>query len=171
LRRQPDVLRVVAELNRVLIESQGDSRFVTAVCGVLDPGSGRFEYVKCGHNPPLLLGPGGRREPLERGGAALGLLPELAFVAGSVTLGAGELLALYTDGVVEPSDAQESEFGIGRLEDLLRRGADLPASVAVQSVVDATRSFSGRDDFSDDFTLVVLKRNLVPAPDGRAGAC
>ena len=158
VRRQGDLGRVAAQLNRVVLESRDAARFVTAACGVLDPASGRLTYVNCGHNPPLLLrGPGGR-DPLRGGGPALGLFEDGPFEVGTATLGPGDSLVLYTDGVVEPADSREEEFGIDRLEDAVRAAADRPAAEALRSVIDATRAFSGRDEYDDDFTLVVVRR-------------
>jgi hypothetical protein len=68
MRRHAEVLAVAAQLNRVVMESRDTSRFVTAVCGVLEQRSGRFTYVNCGHNPPLLLRASGGAETLQKGG-------------------------------------------------------------------------------------------------------
>lgn len=158
LRKRDSVPAAVRAVERVLIESQGGSRFVTAVCGILDPPSGRLEYVNCGHNPPLLVRPHGAHELLERGGPALGLGIGGAFEAGCVSLARGDLLALYTDGVVEPAGPGEEEFGQERLLQVLRLSAARPAGDAVVAVVEATRRFSRRESYEDDFTLVVVKR-------------
>jgi phosphoserine phosphatase RsbU/P len=158
LRRQGEIGALMQALNRLLLEAQGDSRFVTAVYGSLEPASGRLTYVNCGHNPPLLLRADGGTEQLDQGGLALGMLSDPSFVPASVTLRAGDVLALYTDGVVEPADSSETEFGVERLREVLSRGAAQTAAASVQAVVDATRSFSERDHYDDDFTLVVVKR-------------
>jgi sigma-B regulation protein RsbU (phosphoserine phosphatase) len=167
LRREGSAPGVAGEMNRLLLEVTGASRFVTAVYGVLDPASGRFSYVNCGHNPPLVLGAGGRRELLETGGPALGLLATATFAAGEVRLAAGEVLALYTDGVVEPADAHDVEFGFDRLESRLRAGMGLPAGDIVLSVVEATRAWAACKGHADDFTLVVVKRVAPPNSAGR----
>jgi serine phosphatase RsbU (regulator of sigma subunit) len=65
---------------------------------------------------------------------------------------------LYTDGVVEPTDEHEQEFGTHRLETAVRSVARRPAAEALRAVIDATRAFAGRDRYDDDFTLVVVKR-------------
>jgi sigma-B regulation protein RsbU (phosphoserine phosphatase) len=153
------IIAAMESVNRVLLESQGGSRFVTAVCGVLEPSSGRLDYVNCGHNPPLLLRSGGAQEVLDCGGPALGLGVGGGFEAGSVVIARGDLLALYTDGVVEPADAGAEEFGQDRLLDVLRRSFSRPAGDLVLAVVEATRRFSGREHYDDDFTMVVVKRN------------
>lgn len=160
LRRRPARPALMQALNRLLLEPREEARFVTAVFGSLQPGSGRLGYVNCGHNPPLLLRADGRAERLDCGGMALGMLPDAGFVSGSVHLRPGDTLALYTDGVVEPTGAGDEEFGVGRLHDVLKgRGAGRSAAETVLAVVEATRAFTGRDRYDDDFTLVVVKRD------------
>ena len=158
IRRHAEMPAVAAQLNRVVLESRDASRFVTAVCGVLDVASGRFTYVNCGHNPPLLLRASSGAESLQEGGSALGLFAEGDFEAGTVRLDPGDSLVLYTDGVVEPTDDDDREFGVERLEATVRGAIGRPATEALRAVIDATRAFSGHDDYDDDFTLVVVKR-------------
>jgi len=165
LRRQADLAAVAAQLNRVVMESRDASRFVTAVYGVLEQASGRFDYVNCGHNPPLLLRASGAEELLGQGGPALGIFVGDGFEAGSARLDAGDTLVLFTDGVVEPTDARDVEFGAARLAEAVRGAAGRPAEDALQAVVEATRAHSGRNEYDDDFTLVVVRRT-TPAPAG-----
>jgi sigma-B regulation protein RsbU (phosphoserine phosphatase) len=158
LRRRRDVHDALVDVNQTLLEAQTSVHFVTAVCGVLEPPSGGFAYVNCGHNPPLLLRAGGGCESLDVGGPALGLLPDQRYEQGFVALRPGDVLCLFTDGVVEPMDATDEEFGPERLEAVLRTTASLSARDSVEAVLEATRRFSGREAYDDDFTLVVLKR-------------
>jgi phosphoserine phosphatase RsbU/P len=155
--RRARLTAVAAELNAAMLELRDASRYVTAVCAVLEDG-GRVRYVNCGHNPPLLLRAGGGHETLRRGGAALGLFPGERFREGAVRLEPGDSLVLYTDGVVEPTDEHDTEFGTDRLEAAVRSAAGRPAAHALGAVIEATRRFSGRDRYDDDFTLVVVKR-------------
>jgi sigma-B regulation protein RsbU (phosphoserine phosphatase) len=161
MRRRARLPAVAAQLNDVVLEFRDAARFVTAVCAVLEAATGRLTYVNCGHNPPLLLRGGGGRETLRRGGAALGLFAGERFRAGTVSLEPGDSLVLYTDGVVEPADAHDAEFGVERLEAAIRAVPGRPASEALRSVIDAIRAFSGRDRYDDDFTLVVVRRNAA----------
>ena len=169
LRSQADLLAVVEEIDRVLLECQGGAHYVTAVYGVLDPRTGRFRYVNCGHNPPLLLRAGGGSVLLDRGGTALGLPLGRDFESGVVEIRPGDTLALYTDGVVEPADGPE-EFGPARLEAVLRGAEGRTAEEIVREVVSATRAFARREAYEDDFTLVVLKRlgETLPGARGKA---
>jgi sigma-B regulation protein RsbU (phosphoserine phosphatase) len=156
LRRQRSLPAAVDEVGRILLESMDLSRFVTTVCGVLDPAVGTFTYVNCGHNPPLLLRARGLSERLDVGGTALGFGTPRAEAA-TVSLASGDTLVLYTDGVVEPTNTGEEEFGVARLETVVRDHAGAPAAALVDRVVDAARRFSGKHEFDDDVTLVVVK--------------
>jgi sigma-B regulation protein RsbU (phosphoserine phosphatase) len=158
LRRETEAADVMRGVNRLLCESSDAARFVTAVYGTLHADSGRFAYVNCGHNPPILLASGGAPARLDPGGPALGLLPDADFEPGSVTLDPGGTLALYTDGVVEVTDDGGTEYGAPRLERALRRSIGSPARDVIRAVVDDTRSHSGREGYDDDFTLLVVKR-------------
>ena len=162
LRSGDDLLSVVEEVDRVLLESMDRSRFVTAVFGVLDPGSGGFAYVNCGHNPPLVLRAGGGSDLLDRGRPALGMLGTWRAETGLARLDAGDMLVLYTDGVVELMAPDQVEFGVERLTGVLRESAGLPAEQIVTAVVESTRAYAGRVGYEDDFTLVVLKRGPGP---------
>ena len=160
MRRRARLTAVAAQLNDAVLELRDASRYVTAVCAVLEDG-GRVRYVNCGHNPPLLLRGAGGGEMLRRGGAALGLFAGERFREGTVRLEPGDTLVLYTDGVVDPTDDQDVEFGTGRLEAAVRAVADRPATEALRAVIEATQAFSGRDRYDDDFTLVVVKRDAA----------
>ncbi len=161
IRRRASLPALAARLNGAVLEFRDAARFVTAVCAVLEATSGRVTYVNCGHNPPLLLRARGGRETLRCGGAALGLFARGRYKAGTVDLEPGDTLVLYTDGVVEPVDAHDAEFGVERLDAAIRAVAGRPASEALRSVIEATQAFSGRDRYDDDFTLVVLRRNAT----------
>jgi len=158
LRRTGEIAAAVEVMDRILLDSMDVSRFVTAVYGELDPARGTFTYVNCGHNPPLLFGTNGRREVLDCGRRALGMMDGEPFQPATVTLHPGDTLALYTDGVVELTDADWAEYGVERLEGLLRASASRPAREMIDAVVAATRAFTGRSSYDDDFTLVVVKR-------------
>jgi sigma-B regulation protein RsbU (phosphoserine phosphatase) len=151
---------VMSAVNFLLWESTSDSQFVTAVYGVLDPATGRFTYTNCGHNPPLLIRLDGSHVELGTGGPALGVFKDAQYEEAIVNFHQGDALVLYTDGVIEAANADGKEFGTRRLEQTLRGATDLATRKMIRAIMDATRTFSGTDTYSDDFTLVVVKRDL-----------
>jgi phosphoserine phosphatase RsbU/P len=153
-------------LNRILLDSMDTSRFVTAFYGLLEPRTGEISFANCGHNPPLLLRASGARQLLVSGGPALGMWHGAAFAPGAASVEPGDILVLYTDGVIEVMNPSGEMFGTERLEAVIRgRAADRAASL-VEAVVDATRAFAGRAGYEDDFTLVILRRDAGPAGAG-----
>jgi len=158
---------VAGRLNRILLDSMDASRFVTAFYGLLEPGTGAINFTNCGHNPPLLLRAAGECDLLASGGPALGMWRAATFVPGAATVWPGDILVLYTDGVVESMNAAGEMFGVDRLEAVMRSRRRATSRDLVEAVVDATRAFAGREGYEDDFTLVIIRREDVAA--GRAG--
>jgi phosphoserine phosphatase RsbU/P len=149
---------IAGRLNRILLDSMDASRFVTAFYGLLEPGTGGLGFANCGHNPPLLLRAGGSLDVLASGGPALGMWPGAAFKRGDVSLRPGDILVLYTDGVVEVMNAAGEMFGVERLEEVIRRRPGESSRNLIEAVVEATRAFAGRAGYDDDFTLVIIRR-------------
>jgi serine phosphatase RsbU (regulator of sigma subunit) len=54
--------------------------------------------------------------------------------------------------------AEDDEFGVARLEQVLRATASEGAAHAISAVVNATQSHAGRSDYDDDFTLAIVRR-------------
>jgi len=157
VRTDEDLPRVMRTVNELLLESIGQTAFVTAVYGVLDPASGGFVYSNCGHNPPVLLRAAGEVKRLVSGGPALGVFRDAGFDAETVDLRPGDMLALYTDGVIEVMNDTEEEFGEERLHSLLRNSMHLPAGQILRAVVAETRRHAANESYSDDFTIVMVK--------------
>ena len=154
---------MASRLNRILLDSMDASRFVTAFYGLLEPRTGAMSFANCGHNPPILLRGAGQRETLPSGGPALGMWHAARFSPGSVTLRPGDVLVLYTDGVVEVMNPSGEMFGLDRLEEAVRAPHDASARARVDAVLEATRAFAGRDGYDDDFTLVIVRCGGGPA--------
>jgi sigma-B regulation protein RsbU (phosphoserine phosphatase) len=154
-----DLPHVMQAVNRLLLESIGQTAFVTAVYGVLAPYNGTFTYSNCGHNPPLLLNPKAEVKRLGCGGPSLGVFHDAQFDAEAVHFDPGDMLVLYTDGVIEVMDEKDQEFGEERLERILRDSTHLSAEEIIRAVVDQTRAFAGHESYRDDFTIVVIRNS------------
>lgn len=150
--------RVSERLNEFLHQSVDPGRFVTAFIGFLDAATGRLVYVNAGHNPPVLLRADGAAESLTRGGTILGILQASRFESGETTLAAGDLLALYTDGVTEGANAAGELWGDDRLLAALRREAERPCREIVATLVAEVRAFEGDQGPADDITILLARR-------------
>lgn len=159
VRGTPPLEGVVAQVNQLLAESIGLPAFVTSVYGVLDPRTGAFAYANCGHNAPLLLRATGEVQLLQSSGPCLGVFEGATYTPREVVVEPGDLLVLYTDGVVELEREDGSEFGVDRLSALAQQVRSRPASEIVHATAAATRAFAGTDAYQDDFTLLVVRRD------------
>jgi sigma-B regulation protein RsbU (phosphoserine phosphatase) len=148
---------LLARLNRFLYESTQANKYVTLFYAELDPETHRLAYVNAGHVPPVLVGRDGGVRRLTEGGAALGLLDEVAYEAGEVRLEPGDLVAMVTDGATEALSPAGEEFGDLRVEETLRGAAGGTAADAVSSLLAAVTEWAGTAGCSDDLTVLMLK--------------
>jgi sigma-B regulation protein RsbU (phosphoserine phosphatase) len=86
------------------------------------------------------------------------MFPSVSFETRTISLEPGEILCLYTDGIVEHRNGEKTEFGDDRLAGKIRESAGLPAREIVDKIYDEVISFAGCDESGDDMTLVVIKR-------------
>ncbi len=150
------VRAIMRRANRFFNESVEEGKYVTLFYGVLDVRHGRLLYCNAGHVPPVLLRSGGGVELLEDGGVPLGLFPAPRYVDGYATLEAGDLLALYTDGVVEAMDQEERQYGLDRFVATLAGARDAGAGEICSAVMrDMRQHVAG--GHTDDCSLVVMK--------------
>jgi sigma-B regulation protein RsbU (phosphoserine phosphatase) len=156
-RTPSDALRRTNEL--ILSDARSDL-FVTVFYCVIDPRRNTLTYASAGHNPPIWLrARSGRAYPLNLPGIALGVIPEVNLREETIAIGVGDVIALYTDGVTEALNASEEEFGVPRLEQVLRENVHLSAEKIVAAVHLALATFTGDAVPFDDITLVIVKRD------------
>lgn len=135
--------------------------FVTAICGVLDPASGRVVFANAGHNPPLQCSSDHLASYTDMPpGTALGIFEEVSYSEAHLELGQGELLLLYTDGVTEAVNHELELFGEARLESLPLQLFDTSRAI-VEGVVKAVEDFAGGVEQADDITVLALRRRAV----------
>jgi len=132
--------------------------FVTAFYGIYDPVQRTLTFSSAGHNPPRLkrCGDGSVHTLEEVGGPPLGLFNELDYDQTTLELRPGDILAFYTDGITEAMDAGGSQFGVNRLDDVLRR-CGLDAQAIIARVIEAVDRFTDDRLPDDDRTLLVAK--------------
>jgi sigma-B regulation protein RsbU (phosphoserine phosphatase) len=156
---RPDFALRVAN-NRILADTQQVDLFVTVFYGVLDPLTGRLTYCNAGHNPPLLFSAQDGRpvKRLTRTGIPLGIFRGQTWGQGTVQLGVGDLLVLYTDGIVEAQDRHETFFGEERLLAIAQAHQAASAPEVQAALMREVHAFVGDAPQFDDIALMVLVR-------------
>ena len=140
--------------NNLLCKESVSSMFVTVFYGILNITTGEVDYVNAGHNPPFILSSNGINKVEMTDGLALGVIDDFSFRSKKIQLKKGEQLLLYTDGVVEAFDIEETAYGEERFKDFLLSNRDLPIETLIK------KSFTDVSDFvvdapqSDDITLL-----------------
>jgi sigma-B regulation protein RsbU (phosphoserine phosphatase) len=152
-----------ASLNRLLCERASMERYASMCWCYYDPAARSLHYVNAGHWPPLLVrseaGAPGSVTVLEGGGPVLGLLADVRYAQSQYAVCPGDVLVLFTDGVIEATNSTGEEFGVQRLHTLLAElgpTARDPKSVRA-AILGSVESFLGSAKLQDDLTLVVAQ--------------
>jgi serine phosphatase RsbU (regulator of sigma subunit) len=155
----PSPAGVLRRVNDLIIPDNRQSMFVTAVYGVLSLGSGEFTYANAGHNPPVWMSNTGKMlESLHRTSAALGIIKDLSIRERTISLGPGDLLLFYTDGLTEAFSPEDDTYGEARLQEVLKAAETSPARDVLNALEASVKQFMGPLPAADDLTMLALKR-------------
>jgi serine phosphatase RsbU (regulator of sigma subunit) len=151
---------VIRETNDLFRADLSDEMvmFVTACYAVLEPDPPRLVYASAGHPPPMIhRGNVVQVSTVERQAPPLGLAQGSEFRDRQIALAPGDLLAFYTDGVVEARNARGDWFGLTGLERTLRAHANEDPEQIAAAIVDAVIAHMAGLPLADDTTVVILK--------------
>ncbi len=150
--------RILARLNDELSADNPSGMFVTFLCAVFEPKSGRLTIANGGHCRPVILHDGQPpRWAVKNLGTALGFEPGLEFERTELKLQTGDALVLYSDGVTEAFNPQEDLYGDGRLlaDTAAFNGQSAPDITA--NLLRKVRAFANGAAQSDDIAILALK--------------
>jgi serine phosphatase RsbU (regulator of sigma subunit) len=151
---QPE--RFLQSVNQLFCENTPDNAYASLFFAVYDDHARRLRYANCGHLSALVLRADQSLDRLDSTCMVLGLFRDWSCVMAECSLFAGDVLALYTDGVSESCDSGGEEFGEERLIDVLRRHRQLPPQPLLDAIVSEVRRFSPHEQH-DDITLIVAR--------------
>jgi phosphoserine phosphatase RsbU/P len=146
-----DPAALLAGMNSVLCGNT-QNQFVTAAYVYLDSASGSLRYSAAGHPPMLLLREGNVIEIIENG-LILAAFDFATYRNATLPLNPGDRFLLYTDGLIEATNANGDFFGQDALSALLRQTAALPPSRVSDQIISAVQHWSASQD--DDLTLLI----------------
>jgi sigma-B regulation protein RsbU (phosphoserine phosphatase) len=152
------VAEMTGRLSEAISRRTGPDRFITFFLLLLEPSTGEIEYTNAGHNPGLLLHADGSIEELGSHGLPLALFPGKPYGSSKLTLAAGELLCLYTDGVTEANSPDGTEFGFPRLKDFLAHQVGHPPTEIEDELLKELEDHAQGEPFADDRTLLMIRR-------------
>jgi sigma-B regulation protein RsbU (phosphoserine phosphatase) len=147
------IIRTMEKLNHIIHRGRLTTKFVSLFYGELETG-GILIYSNAGHNYPFLL-KGHRIDYLKNGGPVLGPTPDATYTRGFAKLEAGDLICLYSDGITEAHNARDEEFGLDRLQRLVKANRHRSAEEIGREVLSRVSRWGRRDP--DDRTVVIVK--------------
>ena len=149
---------VMKKANRLICLDSKSGMFVTIFYAIYDEGKKRLEYCNAGHVYPMLYDPSFQKFTyLNTEGRPLGITIESNYEAKSCTLESGQIVVLYTDGVVEAVDENEVPFGEDKMRAIIREYAHASADEILQELKGAVDLHRRDVPQSDDITLIVLR--------------
>jgi serine phosphatase RsbU (regulator of sigma subunit)/anti-sigma regulatory factor (Ser/Thr protein kinase) len=150
---------ILRRANDVLCPDMPPKMFVTCLCAVLEPRTGRMLYANAGHNPAQQRTKDGVIE-LRARGMPLGLMPGMTYEEKETMLEQGDSILMYSDGLIEAHNSAREMFGMKKLQTLLN---DHPGGEAlINFLLYALFAFTGAEwEQEDDVTLVVIQHETA----------
>ena len=155
---------VVTQLNQLLSRHHASDQYVTLFYAVVSGHTDELCYVNAGH-PRALLSRAGGIEPLSATGQPLGISADASYAEARATVGPGDVLLIYSDGVTDAQGSDDRFFDEAGIRNVLQQHHDRPVDEIARRVCHAAERFERENpEFSDDKTVVVVRvRNR---PDG-----
>jgi serine phosphatase RsbU (regulator of sigma subunit) len=154
---------LMTRLNAQIAKHAPRSRFVTLVILTITPATGEVVWVNAGHMPAIVRRANGRFERLASSGIALGMSERSTYEAGRLLLGAGDVIALYSDGITEAENPEGHPFDELGLERVIESGQWASAKELGWEVFAAVEHYVRERRLLDDLTVLVARR-LPPLP-------
>lgn len=162
--------KLLCALHEYLIENHPSGPFVTACCVLLDTAANGIEISSAGHVPACYYRHASSTvERLRPAGSPIGVPIDSGnpfedrLKVQSHTLEAGDLVILFTDGVIEARSPDAESFGLEHLEQTMRANRGLELRPLLDEIIREVDQFTGDANTKDDLTIVAFKRSLPVA--------
>jgi sigma-B regulation protein RsbU (phosphoserine phosphatase) len=158
LENNPNLVDGITLTNQLLMRDN-IGPFVTMFAIRIHAKTGEATYVNAGHDFPLVYrSKSNEFIELETTGIPLGVELDLGYQQASISLGRGDFIVLYTDGVTEAMNQDYEQFGTKRLADTVNQLRHENAENIARGLIEAVEAYIARSDPSDDIAILVAKR-------------
>lgn len=157
---QTKITALIRSINTLVHRTFSDDRFLTLFYAeLIDDKQGLCVYVNAGHPSPILYrAKTNSIETLGSTGNIIGPFPDQIFRSEGVMIGKGDVLLLFTDGATEAMDAAGNQYSEQRLIDRLQEHRQKNAKDIARLILEDVQKFNSKSKYSDDRTVVVIKR-------------
>ena len=150
-----DPASILFDVNNILCQNNNAGFFITVWLGIIDLRTGTVEYVNAGHEYPIIGSGNIKVNVIETENCPpLAAMEDTTFINERITLGAGDNLFLYTDGVTEAKSADGSRFGMDRLVESLESSKNRSPEQIVGDLKHEVDAFQTENDPFDDVTIM-----------------
>lgn len=150
---------IVTELNRRVIKSAKNEKFVSLFIGKLNNKSQQFSYINAGHNAPILYYENKFSE-LSKGCTLLGINEDLAQIEVATFDYTSEFtLVCYTDGLTDTANITDDSVSIEALQEIIEKNSKSGPEFLNRALLFYAEEFKGDVDFPDDIALLTIKVN------------
>jgi len=148
--------RLLKRLSLILLERKIEGHFITLTYAIWEPRAKTLRLANAGMPLPLLVR-NGQSRAIRAEGIPLGLLEHAQYQDVLVRLETGDLVAMFSDGIVEATNSKHEEFGSRRLENVLRRNSHRAPQEIIVRLFDELREFEQGRPPRDDQTIVLIR--------------
>lgn len=148
-------------MNELVNKIFEDDKFTSLFYGELSTyKNGLFLYANAGHNPPIFYKSlKNKIELLQPTGPVLGPAPQSKYFVENIHIYPNDILVLYSDGVTEAANSKGVFYGEQKLITIIKKLKDKSAKEICAGILEDVIKFSKNGTYTDDKTLVVIKRN------------
>ena len=161
--------RMMQAINEISCQGNESNIFVTMFIGVLDLPTGRLRYCDAGHDAPIVIEESGDRSQ-ESGVSSqerlvhvpvephlpVGVFDDVKYGVQEMQLEPDSTLFLYTDGLTEAKDSGRKQFGMNRVEEVLRGDCPIQPRELIETITRRVHQFVGDAEQSDDLTMLAI---------------
>lgn len=150
--------QIVVEVNEELSRHNTNQHFLTLFLGILDIQNGILNYCNAAHNYPFLVTADRQLHVLDHiHGLPVGIYSKKTYQGDSIVLRKGDLLILYTDGVIDCKDDQDCSYGTAKLKENISNMMDLSAEELVSRLLTSLEVFRGKTPQVDDISVMAIR--------------
>lgn len=150
--------RIMKAINEASCHNNDSNMFVTMFIGVLDLPTGRLRYCNAGHDKPFVIGQEVRTLQAKPH-LPLGVMDDVLYTTEEDVLAKDDMVFLFTDGLTEAKNENREQFGLKRVETLLKRfnrRGDIPTETLINEVSERIAAFVDGAEQSDDLTMLAI---------------
>jgi len=160
---QDSTVNVLAITNTLFRINAQNNTFISMIFGILDPENATFKFSRAGHNPLLYYNSESEKiEEFIPDGIGVGMTGEDLFrkhlSESTIKMKPGDMIVLFTDGIVEATSADDAFYGEERFYKMIKNNKNLPAAKIIKKLMDDLKNFGQSSSQHDDMTILIIKK-------------